>query len=62
MAILLAKKLRLDGAIDKRVALLKFLLPYTESGHVLTHACNLFVGGSCIQDIENLQESEAAQP
>jgi len=57
--VLLAKKLGLDRAIDARLGLLKFPLPYTESDHVLTHAYNLFVGGSCIQDIQNLQASEA---
>ena len=57
--VLLAKKLGLDRAIDAHLGLLKFPLPYTESDHVLTHAYNLFVGGSCIQDIKDLQASEA---
>jgi hypothetical protein len=60
-AVLLAKKVGLERAIDKRLALLKFPLPYTESDHVLTHAYNLFVGGSCIQDMENLRTSEAVK-
>jgi len=60
-AALLVKKIGLDRAIDERVRLLNFRLPYAESDHVLTHVYNLFVGGSCIQDIEALQHSEAAK-
>jgi len=60
-AVLLAKKLRLDEAVEKALGLLEFHLPYGESDHVLTEAYNLFVGGSCIQDIENLQRSKAVQ-
>ena len=59
--VLLAKKLGLDRALDAHLGLLKFPLPYTESDHVLTHAYNLFLGGSCIQDIQNLQASEAVK-
>lgn len=59
--VLLAKKTGLDRAIDDRLGLLKFPLPYAESDHVLTHAYNLFVGGSCIEDIGNLQRSEAVR-
>jgi hypothetical protein len=57
--VLLAKKLGLDREIDGRLGLLKFPLPYAESDHVLTHAYNLLVGGACIEDIRNLQRSEA---
>jgi hypothetical protein len=60
-AVLLAKKLGLGREIDTQLRLLKFPLPYGESDHVLTHSYNLFVGGSCIQDIENLQASEAVK-
>jgi len=55
-----AKRLGLDDrAIDDRLALLKFPLPCAESDHVLTRACNLFVGGSRIRDIRNLRASDA---
>jgi len=60
-AVLLAKKLRLDEAVEKALGLLEFHLPYGESDHVLTEAYNLFVGGNCLQDIENLQRSKAVQ-
>jgi len=60
-AHLLAKKVGLDRAIDERLHLLRFHLPYYESDHCLTHAYNLFVGGTCIEDIVNLQESTAVR-
>lgn len=60
-AHLLTKKLRLDEEIDKVLHLLQFHLPFHESDHVLTHAYNLFVGGQCIEDIQNLQHSEAVK-
>lgn len=61
LAVLLGVKLGLARAMDRCCRLLKIHLPFTESDHVLTHAYNLFVGGSCIQDIENLQHSEAVR-
>ena len=51
--------LDLPRDIDGEVELLKFHLPYHESDHVLTHVYNIFTGGTCIQDIANLQGSEA---
>lgn len=60
-AHLLTKKLRLDEEIDKVLHLLQFHLPFHESDHVLTHAYNLFVGGRCIEDIQNLQHSTAVK-
>ena len=45
----LAMRLRLDESINRRVALLKVKLPYFESDHILTHAYNLYIGGSCIE-------------
>lgn len=58
LAIKLAKYLRLPQAIDSRVSLLRAHRPYHESDHVLTHVYNLFVGGSAIEDIADLQQSE----
>jgi hypothetical protein len=55
----LAHGLELPDAIDREVVLLKLHLPYHESDHVLTHAYNIFAGGTCIEDIASLQESEA---
>ena len=55
----LVNGLDLPRDIDREMELLKFHLPYHESDHVLTHVYNLFTGGTCIEDIANLQDSEA---
>jgi hypothetical protein len=55
----LVKAVGLDQAIDGHVEVLKIHRPYHESDHVLAHAYNLFLGGTCIQDLEGLQRSEA---
>ena len=44
--------------IDARVNVLKVHLPYHESDHVLAQAANLYAGGTCIEDMANLQNSE----
>jgi Transposase DDE domain group 1 len=49
---LLVKKLGLAQAIDERLHLLKFHLPYHESDHVLNFAYNALCNGSCLDDIE----------
>lgn len=59
LAAQLVKKLCLGKALDDRLELLKRHLPYHESDHVLAHVYNLFVGGTCIEDMANLQHSEA---
>jgi len=48
----LARKIGLIDAIDRRLHLLKVHLPYHESDHVLNFAYNALVGGDCLQDIE----------
>jgi hypothetical protein len=55
---LLAQKLGLADAIDKRLQLLKVHLPYSESDHVLTFAYNSLAGGTCIEDLELLRTNE----
>ena len=55
----LAMRLGLDEAINGAVPLLKIRLPYFESDHLLTHVYNLYAGGTCIEDIVNLQHSAA---
>lgn len=55
----LVQGLGLPGAIDRELVLLKLHLPYHESDHVLTHAYNIFAGGTCIEDISSLQDSDA---
>ena len=49
---LLVRKLGLAQAIDERLHLLKFHLPYHESDHVLDFAYNALCNGTCLDDIE----------
>jgi len=49
---LLIRKLGLAEAIDERLHLLKFHLPYHESDHVLNFASNALCNGTCLDDIE----------
>jgi hypothetical protein len=49
---LLVKKLGLAEAIDERLHLLKYHLPYHESDHVLNFAYNALCNGTCLDDIE----------
>ena len=58
LAARLVAKLRVAQGIDERVSLLQSHRPFHESDHVLTHVYNLFVGGSVIEDIADLQQSE----
>lgn len=58
LAVGLVCRLRVAQSIDERVSLLHSRRPYHESDHVLTHVYNLFVGGSAIEDIADLQHSE----
>lgn len=55
----LAMRLELDKDLNRALPLLKIKLPYFESDQVLTHAYNLYAGGGCIEDIANLQHSDA---
>lgn len=55
----LAMRLGLDRALNAALPLLKLKMPYFESDHVLTHVYNLYAGGLCIEDIANLQHSDA---
>jgi hypothetical protein len=56
MAMLKAPQL-----IDTALSLLQSHRPFHESDHVLTHVYSLFAGGTCIEDIADLQHSEAAR-
>ena len=49
---LLVRKLGLAEAIDERLHLLKYHLPYHESDHVLNFAYNALCNGTCLDDIE----------
>src|SRR5947209_333552 len=49
---LLVRRLGLAEAIDDRLHLLKYHLPYHESDHVLNLAYNALCNGTCLDDIE----------
>src|SRR3954462_13154718 len=49
---LLVRELGLAQAIDERLHLLKYHLPYHESDHVLNFAYNALCNGTCLDDIE----------
>lgn len=55
----LAKRLGLPAAIDERLHLFKFHLPYHESDHVLNIAYNALCDGRCLQDLELRRQDEA---
>jgi hypothetical protein len=55
---LLARRVGLIAAIDRRVHLLKVHLPYHESDHVLNVAYNILCGGTCMEDIELRRNDE----
>jgi Transposase DDE domain group 1 len=55
----LAKSLGLPAAIDERLHLFKFHLPYHESDHVLNIAYNALCDARCLQDLELRRQDEA---
>src|ERR1700734_3114669 len=55
---LLARRIGLIDAIDKRLHVLKIHLPYHESDHVLNLAYNALCNGDCLQDIELRRNDE----
>ena len=55
---LLARRSGLIQAIDERLHLLKFHLPYHESDHVLNFAYNALCDGTCLQDLELRRQDE----
>jgi hypothetical protein len=55
----LANRLGLAEAIDRRLVLFKFHLPYHESDHVLNMAYNALCEGTCLEDIELRRNDEA---
>jgi hypothetical protein len=55
---LLARQLGLIDALDDRLHLLKFHLPFHESDHVLNIAYNALCDGTCLQDIELRRNDE----
>ena len=55
---LLARRLGLIDAIDRRLHLLKIHVPFHESDHVLNFAYNALCEGNCLQDIELRRNDE----
>jgi hypothetical protein len=55
---LLARRLGLVDAIDRRLHVLKIHLPYHESDHVLNLAYNALCDGTCLQDLELRRNDE----
>lgn len=58
LAARLMSRLKAPQTLDARLSLLRSHRPFHESDHVLTHVYSLFVGGSAIEDIADLQHSE----
>lgn len=56
-----ARRFNIARIINTHVHVLKQHKPYHESDHVLALAMSLFVGGTCIEDLGNLQNSEAVR-
>lgn len=56
---LLARRIGLIDALDRRLHLLKVHLPYHESDHVLAIPYNLLADGTCLQDLDTLRTNEA---
>lgn len=55
------RRFKVAECIDRHVQVFLLHLPYHESDHVLAQALNLYVGGTCIEDIASLQHSEAVR-
>ena len=55
------RRFKVARTLDEHVHVLKLYLPYQESDHILALAMNLYVGGTCIEDLANLQHSEAVK-
>lgn len=55
------RRFKVAQLLDRHVHVLKQHKPYHESDHILAQACNLYVGGTCLEDLAELQHSEAAR-
>ena len=58
LAANLVRNLGIVRDLDNELSLLSAHRPFHESDHVLTHVYNLYAGGTCIEDIADLQTSE----
>lgn len=55
----LCRRLGVAKVLDEHVNVFKINAPYHESDHILAQAMNLYVGGTCLEDMAQLQHSEA---
>jgi len=53
------KRFGVAALLDEHIEVLKVHSPYHESDHILAQAFNLYVGGSCLEDMMLLQHDEA---
>lgn len=58
LASSLVRSLGIGRDLNRELSLLASHRPFHESDHVLTHVYNLYAGGTCIEDIADLQTSE----
>ena len=58
LAASLVRSLGIAKDLNRDLSLLASHRPFNESDHVLTHVYNLYAGGTCIEDIGDLQTSE----
>ena len=58
LAASLVRSLGIAGDLNRDLSLLASHRPFYESDHVLAHVYNLYAGGTCIEDIADLQTSE----
>ncbi len=58
LAVSLVRSLGIAKDLNRELSLLASHRPFHESDHVLTHVYNLYAGGTCIEDIADLQTSE----
>jgi len=61
LVVALLRRLAAAKVLNEHVSVLKQHQPYTESDHILAQAMNLYVGGTCLEDMAELQHSEAAR-
>ncbi len=61
LAASLVRNLGIAKDLNRELSLLASHRPFFESDHVLTHVYNLYAGGTCIEDIADLQTSEAVR-
>ncbi len=53
------RRFKVAQILDQQVHVLKQYKPYHESDHILALAFTLYVGGTCLEDLSELQQSEA---